>query len=258
MKKSNAGVVSTTTTDTVLSKEKTVSDGERATYMLLADHPYFIEGLAKVRRRMGIPREGFTNGERAFEWEHADKFNKKELWAVMEKLVAEFTIKPAFITDVKFFVYGYALSPKIVENQLPLSLWLPDFEIEIEETIKQVGRHKIGARLILTGKDIERSKYQFKTNALYLEITDQTTVRDVSAVMKEATKRKKDPRPFAVSKIEVVARRVWHLKQKNISDKNIAKLISQELDRPFADDKVPAYHKRYRDALQELKPFSKQ
>lgn len=254
MKKGNAGVVSTTSTDTVLSKEKTVSDGERATYMLLADHPYFIEGLAKVRRRMGIPREGFTNGERAFEWEHTDKFNKKELWDVMEKLVAEFTIKSAFITDVKFFVYGYALSPKIVENQLPLSAWLPNKE----ETIKQVGRHKIGAKLILTGKDIERSKYQFKTNALYLEITDQTTVRDVSTVMKEATKRKKDLRPFAVSKVEAVARRVWHLKKEKISDKNVAKLISQELGRPFGDDEVPAYHKRYRDALQELKPFSKQ
>ena len=39
MKNENPRVVSGSHSETVRSKEKTVSDGERATYMLLTDHP---------------------------------------------------------------------------------------------------------------------------------------------------------------------------------------------------------------------------
>jgi len=255
MKNQSVRVISTATTYTVRSKEKTVSESERALYMRLSDHPYFVEGLSKVRRNIGIPYNGFADSQRAFEWEHADKFNKKKLWGAIERFIAEFRIKTAFRTDVKFFVYGYALSSKIVQNQLPLPLWLPDFEKE--GTIKQVGRHKIGARLIKTGKDIERNKYQFKTSTTYLEITDHTNSRDVSAVMKEVTKRRKDLRPFAVPKPQAQARLAWQLRIKGATNQQVANEINRQFGVHLKPQHIPLYRERYEKTLRQLKSFSR-
>lgn len=252
MKDEHSQVVSTASTDIIRSKEKTAAEGERATYMLLADHPHFIEGVAKVRRRMGIPRDGFTDRQRAYEWEHADHFNKKELWDAVEKLLADFKIKPAFRSDVKFFACDYVLAPKTVENLLPLPSDLSDFE---EETIRQTSRRKIGARVIQTDTDRERYKYQFKSNALYLEITDQTNTRNISAALTAARKRRKDLKPYTVPKPEAIARRVWLLTMNEMPDKEIAERISVEFDRSFPYNDVPVYRKRYKDALQELRPL---
>lgn len=250
-------VQSSTTRDVVRSKHTTVWDGERALYMLLADHPAFVDGVAMIRKRLGIPQDGFTDGQKAFEWAHATKSNKNELRDATEKLLADFSVKPAFRSEAKSFAYDYTLSPKIVENQLPLPKDMSDEDVE--ETIERVGRHKIGAQVIQTGGDVESRKYEFKANALYLEITEHTSLEDVTTLYKHAAKRKKDMLPFAMPKVQAAPRYAWQLfsaKQKNkMSNSQIAKAVNAEFRVRLTPQHVPSYAARYQNALQTLKPF---
>jgi len=250
-------VQSSTTRDVVRSKHSTVWDSERALYMLITDHPAFVVGVAGTRKHLSIPQSGFTDGQKAFDWEHANKSNRSALLGAVEKLLADFSIKTTFRSEAKFFVYDYTLSPKIVENQLPFPKDMSDEDIE--DTIERVGRHKIGAQVIQTGADVESRKYEFKANALYLEITQHTTLEDVTTLYKHATKRKKNMLPFAMPKVQAAPRYAWQLfsaKKKNkMSNSQIARAVNAEFGVRLTPQHVPSYAARYEKALQTLKPF---
>ena len=252
-----ARVQSTANNDVIRSKHQTVWDGERALYMLLADHPVFVDGVAKTRKHLGIPQSGFTDAQKAFDWAHANKSNKSVLRDAIEKLLADFNIKSAFRSEAKFFAYDYALSPKIVENQLPLPKDL--HPVQVEEIIKRVGRHKIGAQVIQTHGDVESRKYQFKANALYLEFTEHTTWRDAEIALMHATKRKKNALPFAMPKVQVAPRYAWQLfsaKKKNgMSNSKIAEAVNAKFRVRLTPQHVPSYAGRYEKALRILRPF---
>lgn len=230
----------------VLTKDKTASDGELATYMLLADHPHFVEQVAIIRRRIGLPREGFVDGQRAYDWEHANNTNKRASWDAAAQLVSEFNIKNAFRSDARFFTNSYILSPKIVANLLPSP-----------NGAERITRHKIGARLIKTNVDIESDRYNFKSNALYLEITDQTSTRDIDAALKKAQMSKKDMRPFAMPKPTAKARLTWKMRVEGATNQQVANEIYKRFGTRLTPQQVPLYAGRYEKALRVLRPLKK-
>lgn len=131
---------------TVLAKDKTFSSSERSLYMLLADHPHFIRGIEVARKKLLIPRQGFTDGQSAFNWEHLVKNNKDLARVAADALIADFNINSVFLTEARHFTYDFLLSPKIVSNRLPLpSEWSAR---DKQEVTASVSRHKIGARTI--------------------------------------------------------------------------------------------------------------
>jgi len=239
--------------DTVPSKERTVSDNERALYMHLIDHPYFIAGVAHIRKQLDIPEEGCPDGQQAFDWEHATKSNKGKLRAVAEKLVAEFNIKPLFLHEANLFAYDYVLSPKTVWYLLPLEGWSKK---EQKEILREVGRHKTGARVIQTKKDLEFNKYLLKADTVYLEIAPHTVLRDLQAAWKHIARRKKDLRPFAISKTQAIARRAWRLAMEGKKDSTIARQINDEFGTTFVYSDIGVYRHRYKKTLDKLKPVA--
>jgi len=226
--------------------------------MLLADHPYFASGVVQIRKRLGVPRSGFTDAQRAYLWEHSRKGRKEALRVAADKLIADFSgIKDALRWEARLFAYDYMISPVLVRYKLPFP---DDWDGERRsDTIVSAGRYKIGARLIKTVPDVERRKYQFVSGALYLEITNLTTKRDIDAIAKEATKKKKDQHPFEMPKPQAARRYVWQLfsaKKKNkMSNSQIAKAVNDRFRVRLTPQHVPSYAKEYERALQKLKPF---
>ncbi len=239
----------------VRSKETTFYGGERAVYMLLADHPHFVEQVATIRKRYGVPRGGFTDGEKAFHWEHDGRHRAPKVRKDAEGLIADFSIKITFQSEARFFAYDYILSPRIVANLLPLPADMS--KKDAEKTVASVGRHKIGARLIETTTDIETSKHQFKANAFYLEITDHTTTRDVEALLKKTLKRRKDTRPFTMPKPQEKARMAWLMKTKGATNQQTADAIFRTYGTRLTPQQIPLYESRYAKALSILRPMKR-
>jgi hypothetical protein len=239
--------------DTILSKDRTVSDNERALYMHLVDHPHFIAGVEKIRTQLGIHDGGCVDGQQAFDWEHANKSNKNALRSATEKLVSDFSIKPLFVHEAELFTYSYALSPKTIWYLLPLEGWSKS---EQQEIVREVGRHKTGARVIQTNKDLEFNKHLFKADTVYLEIAPHTVLRDLQAAWKKIAKRKKDLRPLAISKTQTIARRAWRLAMQGKKDPNIARQINDEFGTTFVYSDIGVYRHRYKKALDKLKPIA--
>lgn len=241
-------------TDTVFSKERTTSDNERALYMHLIDHPDFITGIEKIRKEIGIRDGGYTDGQQSFDWEHANKTNKKELRIATEKLMTEFSIKPLFVHDAELFAYDFALSPKMIWYLLPQEVRSAR---ERSKLFSEVGqRHKTGVRVIQTKKDLEFNKYLFKVDMLYLEIAPHTVERDVLAAWQHIKRRKKDLRPFAISKTQLFARQAWRLWMEKKKDPAIARLINAEFGTDFGYSDIAVYRHRYKRTLEKLKPIA--
>jgi len=227
--------------------------------MLLADHPYFSENVIKIRKQLHIPQNGFTDGQQAYRWEHADKKQKEKLRTATNNLIANFAgIKDALQSEARFFAYDYTISPAIVRYKLPFP---DDWEnLHREEATRSIGRYKIGVRLFKTESDVERRKYQFIANALYLEITNLTTKRDIDEIAKLVTIKKKDQRPFALPKPQVARRYTWQLfstkAENKMSNSQIARAVNERFRTRLTPQHVPSYAKEYEKALKKLKPFS--
>jgi hypothetical protein len=235
----------------VKSKEKVFTDGQRSLYSLLVDHPHFQKGVKQIRKQLKIPTQGFSEGEKAFLWEHGTKEAKRKLWGLMDTLIGDFSIPKTYTTEARLFAYDYILSPSIVNNLLPLSDSYT--KLQKEKIIESVSRHKIGAAVIQTGIDIELNKYQFKANATYLEIDEHSTERDLLNAYRKVSKNKQKKSAFKLPKPQEKTRFVWLLKREGLTNQEIASLFNKKFNTNITLTQVPTYAKRYEMALSKIR-----
>ncbi len=220
-------------------------------YMLLLDHPFFIASVKKIRNKFGINPNGFMESRDAYHWIHDDRNRKHKFIKQSRELVLSFNIKPAFITDVIFFTEDYILCEKRVKRLLPritkkkLTMKFP----------KDIGRKKISTRIINATTDREANKYLFTPEKTYIEVSSQTTIRDVDKAFNKITKRRNKQFRYVVEKSGLLAREIWHQSKNGIKHTDIHKNILEKYKKDINIENIAVYKKRYKSALDKLKEF---
>jgi hypothetical protein len=239
----------------VTTRDKVFTDGQRSLYTLLVDHPYFQNQVVHLRKIFNVPSQGFEDGEKVFLWSHTDKNRERDFWKSVEVLLSDFEIPKIYTSEAKFFVYDYILSPVIVRHLLPLDDTYS--KKQKEKIIDGVSSHKIGAAIIRTGLNVEETKYQLKANALYIEIDEHSTERDLLSAFRKVSKNKNKRSSFKLPKPQEKARFVWMSKRDNLSNQKIAKAFNIKFGTTLTLNQVPTYAKRYEKALGKLRAIDK-
>jgi|GEM_PF-3058443 len=216
-------------------------------YSLLLDHPFFINEVKRIRVRLGMPEDGFKGYQDYIEWGRLDK---KLLLKECEKLVNKFKIPNDLITKCKLFVYDYIISKGLVDYLLP--------KYSKEEKRLKAGyakKKKPGAAIIVADRDREINKFRFTPNNIYLEIYPDTTVRDITSIFKEISKKRKAKQKYNIPQPDIIAKEVWNLTSQLKNDTEIYKDINEKYGTEFGYDNISVYRKRYKDALNSLRHF---
>lgn len=213
-------------------------EGKQRLFSLLADHPYFIEGVSKLRKKYKLPIDGFQDTQEAYNWEHRHKDKNVKHYFIkdVDNFISEFEIPNVYRQVVWAFVYDFIISP-----QHPS--WIertPLFSI------------------VETNTDREINKFLVNPDSTYIEVFEWTTGRDVVKALKKLNKNKNVKLPFAVSKVEGIAKLVWKLTTERLKDEAIKDEVNKWLramgkKRIFGYADVPVYRKRYKDALSAIR-----
>jgi hypothetical protein len=232
----NVEIVSSRSTSDV-AEQKFINGRERL-FTLLTDHPHFQKKLKTIRKKYSIPESGFVDLSKAFQWEHKSKIRYHRYVKEISSLISDFNIPKVFRGSVNQFVYDCILIPKRTQNQK-----IADYPI---------------FSIIHTDEDRDINKYLINPNSLYIELFEWTTKRDIEKALKKLSTLKKNKKPFQVSKVSDLTRKVWLLSQEGLNDKEIRERIQDIFANVggvgrFDYHDVPIYRKRYKDALRSLR-----
>ena len=228
--------------DPIFVNPETTSENTTRLLSLLVDHPDFQYGISVIREELVIPMDGFKEPQEAFNWESTDKGGVIKLRQSVSDLVSKFTINPVYEKDVRLFTEDYIVYPNRVLNLLISGL-------------DHAGKgKKYSARIIRTESDIELNKYLIRPDSIYLEVNQNTTSRALVDAWKKIN-RHKVKSSFVVYKPEIIAHRIWELSHQGLGDSEISHKIGEEFKKAIGYGSVPIYRKRYREALERLKPI---
>lgn len=200
---------------------------------LLSDHPFFITKIPKIRKKYKIPVDSFCDPQKAFYWEHKDRQRRNDFIKDINKFVDNFKIPKAYRPAVFSFLYDYIL------NNKPIS----------ENAIQGQNR----ASITITDSERDINKYLINPDSLYIEIYKWTTKRDLDEAYKQIKEIRKEKEQIKVSKIEGLARDVWILTKRGLSDKAIKKELDLAYQKNFNHKDIPIYRKRYKDQLNKMR-----
>lgn len=238
----------------IFSDEKDYLENESTLYLLLLDHPFFIENVKKIRNKFCINDNGFTEPKDAHYWRYENMERKHKYIKQVQDLAMSFQIKQAFRSRVIFFIEDYILCEKLIERLLPRIV--DDSEDDsIEKSSEQVITKKVGAKIIKADKDREINKYLFTPEKTYIEISNETTSRDIDEVFKIITERKKERYRYTIVKSGLIAREIWHAAQNGFKHSEICSLINTKYEKNITIENIAVYKKRYKNALERLRPF---
>jgi hypothetical protein len=200
---------------------------------LLTDHPFFIQEIPKIRKKYKIPTDSFCDPQKAFYWEHKNRQRRNEFVKDINKFIDNLTIPRAYRPAIFSFLYDYILTNKPIHKN----------------AIQSQNR----ASITITDSDRDINKYLINPNSLYIEIYKWTTKRDLDEAYKQIKEIRKEKEQIKVSKIEGLARDIWILTKRGLSDKQIKKELDTAYQKTFDYKKIPSYRKRYKDQLNKIK-----
>lgn len=201
-------------------------------FQLLAHHPYFLEGVSKLRNKHKIHYQDITDIPEFLEWKRANT-EKCSLLIQDENLyglINDFKIPQELKKSAKNFAYDFILTNNLITNSM--------FET--------------GLNIIKYSK--KEKTLKLNEGSVYVEITPFTTERELKNGWDRIVGDRKEIRNYGIPKTQKIDERVWELYMEGYSTKEICQKIKGEFSRKSITytDVIASKH-RYKTALSKLR-----
>lgn len=201
-------------------------------FHLLANHPYFISGVARLREKYKLPHQEITDISKLLQWKSMNnkKCNLIAQDEILYGLINDFKIPQELKKSAKNFAYDFILTNNLITNSM--------FETGLN-IIKYSSKEKT---------------LKLNQGSVYVEITPFTTEREMKNSWERIAENRKEIRNYGIPKTSKIDERVWELYKQGCITEDICKEIKKEFDKTsFTYSDVNSSKHKYKIALSKLR-----
>jgi hypothetical protein len=209
---------------------------------LFLDHPYYIEQVATLKKKLESNDVPTDDKQKAFLWEHNNSKKVEVLRGQVKKLISEFDFNVVYRGDMELFTYEYIICP-------PRS--------------KNMPRENVPSLLIVdTDENKDINAHLISSEGRYVQIFDWTTLKDIQENWSEIRK-KENEKTLEIDVGDELLKLLWQLKLSGKSVKEITAEINSDYkhllakikDGILGEDNARVYIHRYEGKLKKLRAF---
>jgi hypothetical protein len=200
-------------------------------FRLLANHPYFLAGISKLRKKYKLPYTEITDIGKLLAWQQDNKEKRRKIISdtTLDELLADFKIPSEFRPATKHFACDFTMTNSLITSSM--------FDTGLN-VIKPTEQKKL---LLMN------------PSSVYLEITPHTTFREVKDRWNEIVEGRKEIRNYGIPATSKIEEQVWKLSVEGMTTQQIAEKLNKESGTRYIYNEVSAFKNRYKKALSKLK-----